>query len=157
MLQAFFQRNRQIVFFTGILALACFTIFFPVLGHNFVRWDDYALIVENPLVLSFSPKIFWTFDPELYIPLTLLTFQIETAIAGAEPFLFHLTNLLLHIANAILAFAFFRRLFKDDFIAFGSALLFALHPIQTETVSWVSARKELLMTLFFLGTFLLEG
>lgn len=139
---------------TAILALACSTIFFPVLGHGFVRWDDFALIVENPLVRLFSPRIFWTFDPELYIPMTLLTFQMETAIAGTEPFLFHLTNLLLHIANVILVFAFLRRLFKDDLIAFGGALLFAVHPIQAEAISWVSARKELLMTFFFLGSLL---
>ncbi|MEK7591091.1 MAG: tetratricopeptide repeat protein, partial [Patescibacteria group bacterium] len=147
--------EHRSILFTGLLALACLVIFFPVLSHNFVRWDDFALIVENPLVRSFSSKIFWTFDPELNIPLTLLTFQVETAIAGTEPFLFHLVNLLLHIANAILAFAFLKRLFKDDLIAFGGALLFALHPIQTEAVSWVSARKELLMTFFFLGSLLL--
>src|SRR3989344_1442716 len=140
--------------FLGLLAAASIAVYFPVLGHGFVQWDDYQLVVENLLVRSFSPKIFWTFDPELYVPLTLLSFQIEYALAGPQVFLFHLTNLILHVANVGLIFFLLKKFFKEDLLAFAGALLFALHPIQAEAVSWISARKELLMTFFFLSALL---
>ena len=149
-----FLNEGNTLLFLGLLAAACFAVYFPVLGHEFVQWDDYQLILENLLVRSFSPAIFWTFDPELYVPLTLLSFQIEYATMGAEPFLFHLTNLLLHIVNTGLVFFLLKKLLKENLLAFAGALLFALHPIQAETVSWISARKELLMTFFFLSALL---
>lgn len=149
-----FLTDRNNLLSLGLLAAACFAVYFPVLGHGFVQWDDYQLVVENILIWSFSPKIFWTFDPELYVPLTLLSFQIEYALAGPHPFLFHLTNLVLHILNAGFVFFLLKKFFKEDSLAFVGALLFALHPIQAETVSWISARKELLMTFFFLSALL---
>src|SRR3989338_5381313 len=107
-----FLNEGNTLLFLGLLAAACFAVYFPVLGHEFVQWDDYQLVVENLLVWSFSPKIFWTFDPELYVPLTLLSFQIEYALAGPQAFLFHLTNLVLHIANVGLVFFLLKKFFK---------------------------------------------
>jgi len=149
----FFRDNKNLLLPTFI-ALVCFLIYFPVLGYEFVRWDDYELILGNPLVQFFSPKIFWSFDPELYVPLTLLTYQIEYALVGAEPFLFHATNLILHAANAVLIFFLLRKVLQDPLLAAGGALLFAVHPLHAETVSWISARKELLMTLLSIGSLL---
>ena len=162
----FVKRPPMSLLLALIVAVTALT-WFPVLRNDFVHWDDTHLILENPLVRSFSPQIFTTFDPELYIPLTLFTFQVEHALFGFDPFFFHLDNLLLHIVNGLLVFAFLAFLRPSDrtgtsraagdgcaarWCAVFGALLFALHPLHAEAVAWVSARKELLFTAFFLAS-----
>ncbi len=121
--------------------------------------DDGALVYKNPLVTSMTPEtlggIFSTYDPELYIPATLLSYQIEYALVGENPALFHITNVLLHILNALLIFFLIRELTKSQLIPFLTALLFAVHPLHTEAVMWIAARKDLLSAAFFLGSLLL--
>lgn len=133
-----------------------------VIGFDFVDWDDTSLVLGNPLTQKFTPAVFWTFKPELYSPLSLLSFQIEHWLTGFEPALFHSTNLLLHLVNIFLVYRLVSALTgknqhvdaaKDRDIplslgALFAAALFALHPVQVESVAWVSARKELLWTLF---------
>ncbi len=126
-----------------------------VLDADFVVWDDLALIIHNPLVDGFHPAIFWTFEPELYAPLALLSFQFEHWLVGFEPTLFHATNLFLHLINVYLVYLLLtafpranRQTGKPDLLAIFATALFALHPVQVETIAWVSARKELLWTLF---------
>ncbi|MDO8648651.1 MAG: tetratricopeptide repeat protein [Candidatus Peregrinibacteria bacterium] len=138
--------------FAALLVAAALLAFSPTLRADFVAWDDPQLILENPLIRNFSPRIFASFDPELYIPATLLTFQIEHAIAGFSATVFHTTNLLLHALNVILIFWLLTLLLKNRTAAFIGALLFAVHPLNAEAVSWVSARKELLMAAFSLGS-----
>jgi protein O-mannosyl-transferase len=140
--------------------LAFFALTFLVygmsLGNDFVRWDDGLLIYENPIVREISPwsvtSAFTTYDPELYIPLTLLSYQFDYLIAGSNPFIYHLTSLLLHTINALLVTWFVYLLSKRKFAALFCGLLFAVHPLHTEAVAWASARKDVLSTLFFLGS-----
>jgi tetratricopeptide (TPR) repeat protein len=117
----------------GILALTALIYLPGVIRNDFVSLDDMLLIVNNDKVHGIDPehvwRIFTSYDPELYVPLTLLTYQIEYTIAGLHPFLYHLDNLLLHLGSIILVFA---------------VLIFALHPLNAETVSWAAARKDLL-------------
>lgn len=164
----------------GII-IAFFALTFAIYGHSlrydFVRWDDGLLVYENPAVRAITPTtikhVFTTYDPELYIPLTFLTYQLEFQIAGAKPWLYHLDNIILHTLNALcvawLAFLLLRRRGTDEgvegssekpslrssrssdgWIALFLGVLFAVHPLHTEAVEWVSARKDLLSTLFFL-------
>ncbi len=127
-------------------------VYLRVLDADFVVWDDLMLIINNPLVNGFHPEIFWTFDPELFTPLSLLTFQFEHWLIGFEPTLFHATNLFLHLINVYLVYclltAFSRQNSKPYLLIIFATALFALHPAQVETVAWVSARKELLWTFF---------
>src|SRR3989338_7852714 len=84
----------------GFFFLLAALVYGMSLCNDFVGWDDGLLITENPLVaeLSFASikKDFTTFDPELYIPFTFLSYQLNYAIAGYDPFIYHVTNLLLH-------------------------------------------------------------
>lgn len=144
----------------ALIALATLATYLPsVLTNGFVHLDDALLITRNPAVHQLSfwslQQIFTTFDPELYVPLTLLTYQIEHAIFGLNPVAFHCTNLILHSANAILVFWILLILSQKRFLAFFGALLFALHPLQTEAVVWAAARKDVLAALFFLGSLLM--
>lgn len=127
-----------------------------VVRDGFVSIDDSLLITANAAVQHLSPFTVWhvftSYDPELYIPLTLLSYQIEWAIVGAQPLLFHLDNLLLHTGTSLLLFLFLRRIFSSDRIAFLGALLFAVHPVHSEAVAWAAARKDVLSGFFFVAS-----
>src|SRR3989344_920039 len=75
-----------------------FSIYGPSLSYKFIAWDDIGLIHKNPIVQEISvstlKEAFTTYDPELYIPLTLISYQIDFAIGGLDPFMFHLQNIL---------------------------------------------------------------
>jgi protein O-mannosyl-transferase len=128
------------------------------LGNGFVRWDDGLLIVENPIVRGRSVasllRAFTTFDPELYIPVTFLSYKFDHALGGVEPFVYHVDSLVLHVLNALLVTLLAHRLLKRDRAALGVGLLFLLHPLHVEAVAWASGRKDLLSTAFALGSML---
>jgi tetratricopeptide (TPR) repeat protein len=135
----------------AILAVVAYGV---SLRNDFVSFDDGLLIYDNPTVKEVSfhavVRAFTTYDPELYVPLTLLTYQGEHLIAGFHPFIYHVTNLLLHILNASLVFLFVRFLFADRRVAWIAAILFTVHPLHAEAVAWAAARKDLLATFFAL-------
>ncbi len=154
-LHILFRQRHQWAAAAGI-ALLILLAYGRALFFDFAPIDDHHLIVDNPAVREFSfASIQWMFthlDPELYIPLTYLSFFLEHAIAGLRPWVFHVDNLILHTANAWLLFVLARRMLRSTTIALCIALLFAMHPLLTETVVWIAARKDLLSTLFVLLT-----
>jgi len=149
--------RKLVISLATITALA----YAPSLGNDFQAHDDTLLITKNPIAQGLTFKnisaAFTTFDPELYIPLTLLSYQIEFSLFGLSPFVFHLTSLLLHIGSAILVMLIAYRLSLDRFrepeiIAIGTGLLFALHPLNVEAVAWAAARKDALSSFFFFAS-----
>ena len=149
------KRLHNPLFITSITLIALSLIVFgPFVGNEFVSLDDSYLIYANAAVKTFSIRnvfhVFTHYDPQLYIPLTFLSFQLSAAIFGMHAIAFHAVNLLLHCANVILVLLIIRRLSGNLFIASVTAALFAIHPIQTEVVLWAAARKDLLSGLFFL-------
>lgn len=147
------HRFRTGLLLTALIALT-FATWSITLRGEFVDFDDTHLILRNPRISHFSPQIFTTFDPELYEPLALFTYQVEHALFGFNPFFFHLDNLLLHTFNAVLVFFLLQSFFKlpdrSPWLPFFGALLFAIHPLHAEAIAWASARRELLFTSFFL-------
>src|SRR3989344_7084522 len=99
-----------------IIPVLTFAAFAINLGNELVLWDDLLLLKDTKAVHAITWEslkwIFTHFDPELYIPLTFFSYQIDHAIGGGESWVFHLTNLLLHIANALLVFSVMRLLLK---------------------------------------------
>ncbi len=148
------QILRSRAFPIAMLAVALLAVYGKSLRNDFVIWDDDSLVFQNPLTESLSPQTvagaFTSYDPELYVPLTIISYQIEHALFGYNPFFYHLTNLVLHIAVAALVLFLLERLGLKKWTAFFAALLFAVHPINAEAVAWVSARKDLLASLFSL-------
>jgi len=126
------------------------------LRNGFVDFDDGNLIFRNPAVQELSPRtlryVFTSYDPELYIPLTFVSYQVEHALFGANPAVVHFTNLLLHLGNILLVALIIFRFTGRRWLAVLCAAAFALHPINAEAVLWASARKDLLSTFFFLGS-----
>lgn len=149
--------NRSMLWSVVILITVTVAVYLPSVLHNgFVSIDDGLLITGNAAIQSLSPRtlvrIFTSYDPELYIPLTLLTYQIEWLLAGAQPILFHFVNLMLHIGSGVFLFFLFRKIFGVPLISFFGALIFTLHPIHVEAVAWAAARKDVLSAFFFFGS-----
>ncbi len=141
----------------GVFLLTC-AVYVHVLTDAFVRWDDGMLIYENPAIRGVTPStllwVFTHFDPELYIPFTFITYQINYLLGGVHPFVYHLTNLLLHALNAALVVRVTHLLSGKVRVAVLCGLLFAVHPLHTEAVAWASGRKDVLSTAFFLGAWI---
>ena len=124
--------------------------------HNYFIFnlDDNAYIgaASNYHNLNFSDlsTIFGSFQIVNYHPLTLLSLAIDYNLSGMDPFFFHLVNLLFHLSNIILVFLFIVLLTGRKDAALIVAALFAVHPMHVESVAWISSRKDVLFTFFFL-------
>jgi len=143
-----------------LIVVSFFLIGFGIYGasiHNeFVTWDDVGLIVENKDVsamnLTTLKHVFSSYDPELYIPLTFVSYQLNHIIAGDNPAIYHATNLVFHIVNALLVCWLLTLLMGSGWIPLVLAALFLVHPLNAEAVTWASARKDVLSTFFFLSS-----
>ena len=145
------------------LALAAIAIVTVVVyaGSFTGTWisDDVDMIVEQPAVQSLTPSSVYALattrtDSVNFIPLSFLSLAIDWRLWGARPWGFHLTNLALHIATACAIYFLVLRLHDAPGLAAATTLLWAMHPVQVESVAWISERKNLLSTLFFLLAFL---
>jgi Flp pilus assembly protein TadD len=128
--------------------------YLPLLGAGFI-WDDDQHITNNPLLLNADGLVkLWTEPRALpqYYPLTHTFFWIEHHLWGNQPLGYHVVNVLVHACNALLIWWILRRL--DVPGALFAALLFGVHPINVETVAWVSEGKNTFSLLFYLLSFL---
>jgi tetratricopeptide (TPR) repeat protein len=138
------------------LTLAAVTIFVyqPAWNGGFI-WDDDQYVTKNPLLTAPDGlwRIWFSLDaPSQYFPLTYTMFRIEHALWGLDPTGYHWINLFLHVANALLLWWLLARLKIPG--AWLAAGIFALHPVQVESVAWITERKNVLMGFFFLLTLL---
>jgi tetratricopeptide (TPR) repeat protein len=156
-LSGLLQRRLCILVMTGIL-LVVGLVYWPVLGHDFVNFDDNLYVYENEQLLQHGLSlagIAWSFTTLLggnWHPLTWLSHMVDVRLFGLNPAGHHLVNLLIHGANTLLLFAFFRRATGSIGRSAVVALLFALHPLHVESVAWVAERKDLLYAFFWLVT-----
>ncbi len=146
--------GRNSMFAAGLLL--CFLaalVFANSFKNDFVGYDDQNLIVNNPAIRSLSPdNVAQMFVPKLrgnYQPIRTLSYAIDYAIWGARPLGFHLTNIVLHALTVVCVWLLLRGLLSEP-VALLAAMLFAVHPIHVESVTWMSARKDLLSLAFFL-------
>lgn len=151
-----------------MIVLATWTAFSPILSNDFVEWDDYENFLSNPFYRGLGWKqivwMFSTFRMGPYQPLSWLTLGFDYTLWGMNPFGYHLTSLLLHSANALLAYFVARRLlalafpettrrsWRFIFSAAFAALCFALHPLRVESVAWATERRDVLSGLFYFWT-----
>ncbi len=140
-----FERRR----FTGIVLLAVVAIvYWPTASFQFLNWDDPWYVTDNPLVRSWSPSNLAAIATEPcsknYAPLTIFTLLVEHTFFGDWAGGYHLVNVGLHALNALLVLMLVPQVTKSSAAAWVAALLFAVHPIQVETVAWISSLKSLL-------------
>lgn len=139
-----------------LILIAVFTAFYPSLNNGFTNWDDGDYVTENKLIRNPSLKTLAGFFTSTYFanyhPLTMLSYTAEYSIFGLNPRAYHATNLALHLLNSLLVFWLIFLLTKSNFTAFAVAMLFGVHPMHVESVAWVSERKDVLYSSFFLGS-----
>lgn len=141
-----------------LLALVALA-YVPVFNAGYI-WDDNDLLTDNQLIRSWSGLAVLWFDPTVrgrfypdYYPMTYTSFALEYQLWGAHPLGYHLTNLVLHAINATLLWRLLEKLRVPG--AWIVALVFALHPLQVQSVAWVSQRKTLLSGLLVFTSALL--
>jgi len=140
-----------------ILISITFISISPCLCNGFTLWDDNRFITENKIVRDISPRniktMFTSAVCENYAPLAVLSYAVEYRIAGTDdPFIYHADNLILHLANCLLAFWFIYLISGSAAVSFVTALLFGVHPMHVESVAWISERKDVLSAFFGLLT-----
>ncbi|MDD5655877.1 MAG: tetratricopeptide repeat protein [Elusimicrobia bacterium] len=150
----------------GAVILAVFS---PILSHGFVNWDDGEMLLANPhlraLGLGELKWMFTTLHFTAYQPLGWLACALVYSWSGPNPAAFHLASILLHLANAAALWLLIARLLavaegqsrptdRMHVAALEAALLWALHPLQVESVAWATEIPDLLSTSLFLAAFL---
>lgn len=148
-------KNKHFLFIFSAIIISII-IYIPSLKNGFVfNWDDDLQVVNNPDILSLNIehifKIFSSFYVSMYQPIPTLSFAVEYYFFGINPRVIHTTSLIIHLINVILVYWLFYKLSKKKEIAFIIILIFALHPLNVESVCWVSTRSNLLYSLFFIS------
>ncbi|MBI5211713.1 MAG: tetratricopeptide repeat protein [Elusimicrobia bacterium] len=146
------------------VAAATFCAFLPALGGGFVGWDDLVYFIDNPRFAAAGPADLPWLLTNIHLghhqPVTWLSWGLDRLVWGLRPAGYHLTNILLHCANAVLLCLMARRLLERTladaslapWAAGLAAALFSLHPLRAEAVAWVSERREVLGAFFYLAT-----
>ena len=136
----------------GLIVLLVFLAYLPALRGGFI-WDDDEYVTNNPLLTAPDGlrRIWFTMDsPSQYFPLTYTVFRIERSLWGLNPAGYHGVNILLHAINALLVWRLLKRLSVPG--AWLAAAIFALHPVQVESVAWITELKSVLSLFFILLT-----
>ncbi|MGB5747187.1 MAG: tetratricopeptide repeat protein [Desulfobacterales bacterium] len=145
-------------FIVGIfMVLAILVIYSQTISFDFVLLDDDVYVTNNPhfnrgLRSESIKQAFSQAHGGFWIPLTWVSYMIDSQLYGMKPGGYHMTNVLFHILNTLLVFTVFRKmtgnLWRSGFIA----AMFAVHPLHVESVAWVAERKDLLFAFFWLLT-----
>jgi tetratricopeptide (TPR) repeat protein len=154
-----FKVDKNKVLIALLLVAATLAVYGQVIGFRFVNLDDNHYITENPAVLQgLTPQgirwAFTTLHADFWHPLTWLSHMLDVELYGGWAGGHHLTSLLLHLANTVLLFLVLAAMTGASGPSAAVAALFALHPLHVESVAWVSERKDVLSTLFFMLTLL---
>ncbi len=164
----------NLVIIAALVAIVTFIVFLPALQNKFINWDDDSYVYENPYIRSLDFRLLkWSFTDTrlMWDPLTKISHALVYALWGLNPAGHHLVNVLLHVLNTFLVvvliislvrhfhgveqrnFSFEKsRSFYLKAAVAGSVtgLLFGLHPLHVESVAWVTERKDVLYSFFFL-------
>jgi tetratricopeptide (TPR) repeat protein len=137
------------------LALAVLAAYSPLWHCQFVLFDDNDYVASNDMVKQGVswPGIVWAFSTvhaSIWHPLTWISYLVDSQLYGMNPDGYHFTNVLLHLANSILLFLLLWRMTRALWRSALVAALFALHPLHVESVAWISERKDVLSTLFWM-------
>ena len=139
------------------LALAILAAYWPLKDCGFVGYDDSDYIVNNEMIHDGlnAKTVAWAFTTGYaanWHPLTWISHALDCQLYGTNAMGHHFTSLALHLANSILLFLLLRRMTKSTWPSAAVAAFFALHPMHVESVAWISERKDVLSTLFWLLT-----
>jgi Tfp pilus assembly protein PilF len=149
------RRTRAALLVSIALIALVAGIYAPVRTFGFVPLDDLPYVPENPHVATglSTANVLWAFTSRwasYWIPLTWISYMVEVQVAGVNPHVHHVTNVVLHGANVLLLFWWLRRETASLWRSAGVAALFVAHPLHVESVAWITERKDVLSTCFLL-------
>jgi len=160
-IKSFFKEN-EILLSVAIIIILGFSVYINSIGGQFI-WDDELLVRDNPYIKSPSNvvKIFTEnvgagvgISSNFYRPLQLFSYLINYSLFGLDVKGYHLTNIILHILVALSVYWMVTILYKDNLLSLLTGIFFVIHPIQTECVSYIAGRADLLAGLFVLLCFI---
>jgi protein O-mannosyl-transferase len=147
------------------LVLVPLALYARVVTFDFVQADDTDLVRGNITFLQNLRNIPDTFArsyfevegqpsgrKSYYRPLVIVSFMVDAQVRGADPRVYHLTNVLIHIAGVVLLFALLKRLGSEEVSALVLALVFAVHPANVQAVAWIPGRNDTLMAALALAS-----
>ena len=145
------------------IALAVVAVYATALGFNFLGLDDVEILKHryyiigdlSKIKLAFTTDAFLGTNGSFYRPLQTVSFMLDALVGGPKPFIYHLTNLLLHIVASLCVFWLLLTLGYQRLLSLLLALLFALHPMFVPMVAWIPTRGDLLLTIFVIVSFVL--
>jgi Tfp pilus assembly protein PilF len=159
------RTSRYII--PAIVGLVTFLAFLPALRADFVTWDDDTNFLRNPMYRGLAwTNIKWMWSTFLlghYVPLSWMTLGLDYQLWGMDARGYHLTNLLIHAANAVLLYYVARSLVgqalgeRSRHVELASALgvlLYSVHPLRVESAAWITERRDVLSTFFVLAAML---
>lgn len=157
------KNSKQYILDAFLLMLLVALVYGRLVGYSFQNvWDDNVYILNNPASHGFSwENVRTVFDYTAtraigqYNPLSMLSFMLDFTIwRGLNPEGYHLTNIIIHTLNGFLVYRLLIRLHGERLVALVAASIFLLHPVQVESVGWISERKGLLSLFFALVSWL---
>jgi tetratricopeptide (TPR) repeat protein len=156
MMEILKRRNTRTIILMLILAAVSLILYGRALGHQFlINWDDRQYVLDNVYIRGITlgniKNAFTSFYIGNYAPLHLISYMFDYQVWGLKSSGFILTNILLHTLNGLLFYHLLSRLAGERVWTFPAVLIFLLHPVQVESVVWISQRKNLLAMLFFLA------
>jgi len=129
-------------------------VFSNILNNNILSFDDSYYFTTYYELINFNwsdlKTIFSSYYLQMYQPLPVLSLALTFKFFGMEPTAYHMFSFCFHMLNGIMVFLLIKKLFKNFSVSLLVALLFAVHPMHVETVSWISARSNEMFTFFFL-------
>ena len=160
------KKNKLTYFFFPLLIIILgFSIYANTLKNDFL-YDDDTFIVLNPAIRSLNDPLRFLIDRnttshnsqmncDVWRPITTLSYALNYHFSGLNPKTFHFTNIILHLLNGLLIYLLLLLLIKKKSIALMVSLIFIAHPVQTESVAWISQRSNLLFSIFYLSGLIL--
>lgn len=145
------------------IALAVVAVYATAPGFKFIGFDDTEILKHRYFIIgdiskikvAFTTDAFLGTNGSFYRPLQTVSFMLDALVGGPKPFIYHLTNLLLHIVGSLCVFWLLLTLGYRRLVSLLLALVFALHPMFVPMVAWVPTRGDLLLTIFFIVAFIL--
>jgi tetratricopeptide (TPR) repeat protein len=135
-----------------VLIAIAVAVYLKLFSASFISWDDGDVLLNNKDVHGFNINAFFTnYYVGNYAPIAMISFAIDWLIFNGNAVGHHAMSLLFHIINSVLVYYLATLLLKDKLKALLCAVIFCFHPLQVETVAWVSAKNNLVYSVFFLS------
>ena len=151
------KANKRMVYELAGLILVTLFLYWPTFSFDFVNYDDQVYVLNNAFILNpnFSNLMDGT-DTGNFHPFTMLSLGLDNWLGNQSAGVFHISNVIWHVLNTILVYVFVGRVFSNKMgVSFFVALVFAIHPMHIESVAWISSRKDLVYTFFYLSALIL--